>query len=156
MKTKIILLAAMLTISGQGKAWIAYGFKSGMSRLDVTRHLYEKESLVITDGDRQTQAGPGGNRSQYQLIYCSTPQKLYLMRFRLGDSLEAFIAAKKKFEKRYGQPAPLDSRADYRDSANWKNVEVAFLWYLNESETILLTHTSEGTMAEFQDLSVCE
>ena len=155
MKTRIILLVTMLTISCQSKAWIAYGFKSGMSRLDVARLLYEKESLVVTDGDKQTYAGPGDDQSQYQFIYCSTPQKLYLMRFRLDDSFEAFIDAKKKFEKRYGEPAPLDSALDYRDSANWRNVEVAFLWYLNESETILLTHTDEGTTAEFQDLSVC-
>lgn len=127
-----------------------------MSRLDVTRHLYEKDSFVITDGDKQTKAGPENNQSQYQFVYCATPQKLFLMRFRLDDSFEAFIKTKKKFEKRYGQPAPLDTGSDYRDSANWENVEVAFLWHLNDSENILLIHAGNGTSAEFQDLSVCD
>ena len=154
--TRIILLAAMLAISGQGKAWIAFGFKSGMSRLDVTRHLYDRESFVITDNGLQTRAGPDGNRSQYNMVYCASPQKLYLMRFSLEDSLQAFVQTKAKFEKRYGQPTALNAASDYQDPETWKNVDVAFIWDLNESETILLRHDRDGTSAEFQDLSVCE
>ena len=153
---RIILLIAMLALSSQSKAWIAFGFKSGMSRFDVSRYLSDNESFVITDDEQQTYAGPRDNQSQYNLVYCSTPQKLFMMRFRLDDSFEVFVKTKEKFDKRYGEPTALDSKSDYRDSGAWETVDVSFLWDLNESETILLTHTSSGTSAEFQDLSVCE
>lgn len=146
----------MLVVSGQGKAWIAYGFKSGMSRFDVTRHLTDNESLVVIDDELQTRAGPGDNRSKYHLTYCSTPQKLYLMRFRLDDSLEAFVKAKEKYEKRYGEATPLNGESNYRNPATWNSANIAFIWDLNDSETILLKHDSEGSTAEFQDLSVCQ
>ncbi len=145
----------MLLWSGQGQAWIAYGFQSGMSRFAVTRHLADRASWVITDGERQTQAGPSENRAQYSLVYCSTPQKLYLMRFRLDGSLEAFAETREKFERRYGEPTPLQPQADSYDTAAWAEAEVSFLWDVNESETVLLTHSGGGTSAEFQDLSVC-
>ena len=154
--TRIALLITLLAISSQSKAWIAFGFKSGMSRFDVTRHLSDNESFVITDGDQQTYAGPEDDRTKYKLIYCSTPQKLFFMRFRLDDSLEAFVKTKEKFEKRYGEPTSLDSKSGAQYSDAWEDVDIAFLWDLNESETIFLSHTSNGTSAEFQDLSVCE
>ena len=68
----------MLIMSSQSKAWIAYGFQSGMSRFDVTRYLSDNESLVITEGAQQTYAGPNDNKTKYNLIYCSKPHKLYL------------------------------------------------------------------------------
>ena len=153
---RTIFLIAMLALSSQGKAWIAFGFKSGMSRFDVSRYLSDNESFVITDDEQQTYAGPMDNQSKYNLVYCSTPQKLFMMRFRLDDSLEVFVKTKEKFDKRYGEPTAIDSKSDYRDAEAWQNVDVSFLWDLNESETILLTHSSNGTSAEFQDLSVCE
>ena len=67
-------MIALLVISGQGKAGIAYGFKSGMSRFDVSRLLSDKESFVILDGERQTRAGPESNQSRYNLIYCGVAQ----------------------------------------------------------------------------------
>lgn len=145
----------MLLWTGQGKAWIAYGFQSGMSRFSVTRLLSDNASWVITDGERQTQAGPSENRAQYSLVYCSTPQKLYLMRFRLDDSLQAFVETRQKFERRYGEPTALQPQADFYDAAAWADAEVSFLWDVNESETVLLMHSGSGTSAEFQDLSVC-
>ena len=54
MKIKTTLLIAMLIISGQSKAWIAYGFKSGMSRFDVVESLSDKESFVVTEDARLT------------------------------------------------------------------------------------------------------
>ncbi len=154
-KIRIILLIAMLSIYSQSKAWIAYGFKSGMSRFDVVRYLSEKESLVITDGAQQTYAGPINDRAKYNLIYCSTPQKLYLMRFSLDDTLEEFVKTKEKYEKRYGKPTSLGSKSDNWDSETWENIDTSFIWDTTEYETILLTHTTNGTIAEFQDLSVC-
>ena len=130
----------MLVISSQSKAWIAYGFKSGMSRFDVIRYLSDNESMVITDGEQQTYAGPEDNKAKYNLIYCSIPQKLYLMQFSLDDSLEVFVKTK----------------ANYQDSEAWENIDISFIWDINEFETILLTHTGQETSAEFQDLSVCE
>lgn len=153
---RVILAIALLVISSQSQAWIAYGFKSGMSRLDVSRLLFDNESYLVTDGERQTHAGPKDNRSKYALVYCATPQKLYLMRFSLDDSLETFIETKAKFEKRYGEPTPLNARPNFRNPEIWENADIAFIWDLNESETILLKHTRNGTSAEFQDLSVCE
>ena len=153
---KICLFIALLAISCEGNAWIAFGFKSGMSRFDVSRHLSDNESFVITNGEQQTRAGPEDNRSKYVMTYCATPQRLYLMRYGLDDSLEAFIETKNKFEKRYGQPTPLYAEPDYRDPDTWENADIAFIWDLNETETILLRHGGNETRAEFQDLSVCE
>jgi hypothetical protein len=155
-QTRIILLIAILVMSSQSKAWIAYGFKSGMSRFDVIRNLSDNESLVITDGAQQTYAGPEDNKAKYNLVYCSKPQKLYLMQFSLDDSLEVFVKTKEKYEKRYGEPTPLDNKSDYWESEHWENVDISFIWDLNESETILLKHNKKGTSAEFQDLSVCK
>jgi hypothetical protein len=152
MKTRILLLIAMIMISSPVAAWIAYGFHSGMSRFEVTRQLSEKESLVVTEGIQQTFAGPDDNSEKYNLIYCSSPQKLYLMKFRLADSPAEFVKAKEKFEKRYGEAEGPD---DW-ESANWEDAEISFIWDLNESETILLTRNGTGTGAEFQDLSVCK
>ena len=154
-KIRIFALIAMLVISSQSKAWIAYGFTSGMSRFDVIRYLSDNESLVITDGAQQTYAGPEDNKTKYNFNYCSKPQKLYLMKFSLDNSLEAFVKTKEKYERRYGEPAPLEYKSDNWESGNWKYVDISFIWDLNESETILLTHSKNGTSAEFQDLSVC-
>jgi hypothetical protein len=151
MRKRIILLIAMMIMSSPGAAWIAYGFQSGMSRFEVSRQLSEKGALVITVGAQQTFAGPGDNQRKYNLIYCSSPQKLYLLKFRLADSQAEFVKAKKKYEKRYGKPEGPD---DW-DSTNWGDVEISFIWDLNESETILLTRSASETSAEFQDLSVC-
>ena len=146
----------MLVMSSQSKAWIAYGFKSGMSRFDVIRYLSDNESLVITDGAQQTYAGPEDNKTKYNFNYCSKPQKLYLMKFSLENSLEVFVKTKEKYEKRYGEPTPLDYKSDNWESENWEYVDISFIWDLNESETIVLTHSKNGTHAEFQDLSVCK
>ena len=156
MKTRIIVLIAMLVISGQSKAWIAYGFKSGMSRFDVQGYLSEKESFVITENAQQTLAGPDDHISKYNLVYCSTPQKLYLMKFRLSDSLLVFEQVKEKYERRYGKPESSGQASDYLDNENWEASSISLLWVINESETILLTHSNQGTVAEFQDVSVCK
>ena len=145
----------MLAMPGQGKGWIAFGFQSGMSRFDVVRHLSDNESLVITDGATQTYAGPEDDESKYNLVYCSKPQKLYLMQFKLAASRAAFMETKKKFEKRYGKPRRLDSESGNWESENWENVSIAFMWDLNEFETIVLEHRDNETSADFQDLSVC-
>ena len=152
MKTRIILLVSLLVVPGPSAAWIAYGFQSGMSRFEVTGHLFDKESLVITEGEQQTLAGPDDNKTKYNLVYCSSPQKLYLLRLRLADSRADFVKVKDKYEKRYGKPDGLDAW----ESANWEDVDVSFIWGLNESETILLTHSNNQTSAEFQDLSICK
>ena len=153
---RILILTALLVISGQGKAWIAFGFKSGMSRFDVARYLSDNETWAIADGARHTDAGPQDDRFKYQRVYFAKPQKLYLMQFRPGDSLEQFEQMRDKFEKRYGEPTPLKPVPDYLESSRWPDTEVAFIWDLNEYETILLQHDRDGTRAEFQDLSVCE
>ncbi|MBT8125094.1 MAG: hypothetical protein KJO81_09745 [Gammaproteobacteria bacterium] len=155
-KTRILVLLAMLIISSQSKAWIAYGFTSGMSRFDVSRHLSENGSLVTTEGAQQTFAGPEDNKTQYNLNYCSRPQKLYLMQFSLDHSLEVFVKTKEKYERRYGEPTPLDNKTDSLESGNWEHTNISFIWDLNESETIVLAHSKNGTHAEFQDLSVCK
>ncbi len=155
-KVAFFSLLAMLAIPSQSEAWIAYGFVSGMSRFEVYRRLSENESLFIADDDRQTHAGPKDNKTQYNFIYCSTPQRLYLMRYSLDDSRAQFLKTKEKFERRYGEPTPLYSNSDYSDSTAWDNAQIFFMWDLGESETILLTHDSDGTRVEFQDLSVCE
>ena len=152
MKTRIILLITLAIVSSPVMAWIAYGFQSGMSRFEVTGHLFDKESLVITEGAQQTLAGPGDNKEKYSLVYCSSPQRLYLLKLRLAGSRAEFVKTKEKYEKRYGKPDGLDAW----ESANWEDVDVSFIWGLNESETILLTHSNNQTSAEFQDLSVCK
>ena len=152
MRIRTILLIALLIMSSPTAAWIAHGFKSGMSRFEVTGQLSDKASLVITEGAQQTFAGPDDNKTKYTLVYCSSPQKLYLMKFGLADSRMEFAKTKQKYEKRYGKPEGLD---DW-ESANWEDTDVSFIWDLNESETILLTHNSNGSSAEFQDLSVCQ
>jgi hypothetical protein len=156
LKARIILLIAVLAVPGQSQAWIAYGFKSGMSRFDVERYLSEKESLVISEDAGQTFAGPDGSDSRYDLIYCATPQKLYLMKFRLSDSLTVFKKTKEKYEKRYGKPEGLGHGSDDWGTNSWDSVDISLMWVINESETILLTHDGQGTVAEFQDVSVCK
>jgi hypothetical protein len=152
MKTRIILLITLSIMSSSAAAWIAYGFQSGMSRFEVTGHLFDKESLVITEGAQQTFAGPDDNKTKFNLVYCSSPQKLYLLKLRLTDSRADFVKTKQKYEKRYGNPAGLDAR----ESTNWEDADVSLIWDLNESETILLTHSNNQTNAEFQDLSICK
>jgi hypothetical protein len=152
MKTRIFLLIATLIVPGQGMAWIAYGLKSGMSRFEVARHLSDKESFVIVEGEGQTVAGPAGDPEKYSLSYCSSPEKLYLLKFRLAGSLAEFVKTKQKYEKRYGKP---DGPGDWK-SLDWEVADITFIWELNESETILLTHANNETSAEFQDLSVCD
>ena len=152
MKTRIVLFIAMLIVSGPGVAWIAYGFQSGMSRFEVTRQLTDKESLVITQGAQQMFAGPDDNRTKFNLVYCASPQKLYLLKFRLTDSRVDFVKAKDKYEKRYGKP---DGSDDW-ESMSWGDVDSSLIWHLNESETILLARSNNETSAEFQDLSVCK
>jgi len=152
MKLTIILLVATLIMPSPAAAWIAYGFKSGMSRFEVTGYLADKKSLVITEGAEQTFAGTGDNPAKYNLVYCSSPQKLYLLKFRLEDSPAQFDKTRQKYEKRYGNPDVLNDWG----SENWEDADVALIWDLNESETILLTHGSDGSSAEFQDLSVCK
>ena len=156
MKIKTIVLIAMLVISGQSEAWIAYGFKSGMSRFDVVKSLSGKESFVVTEDARQTFAGPADNTKKYNLVYCSTPQKLYLMKFRLADSLAVFMQAREKYEKRYGKPEGLGYVSDNPESESWEDADISLLWDINEFETVLLTHGKNGTSAEFQDVSVCQ
>ena len=142
----------MSVVSSPSAAWIAYGFQSGMSRFEVTGHLFDRKSLVITEGAQQTLAGPDENQTKYNLVYCSSPQKLYLLKLRLADSRADFVKTKEKYEKRYGKPDGLGAW----ESTNWEDVEVSFIWGLNDSETILLTHSNNQTSAEFQDLSVCK
>jgi hypothetical protein len=62
------------------------------------------------------------------------------------------VKAKKKYEKRYGKP---EGSHDW-DSTHWEDVEISFIWDVNEFETILLTRSANETSAEFQDLSVCQ
>jgi len=155
LKAKIIALIALLVVSGPGQAWIAYGFRSGMSRFDVEKYLSEKDSLVISEDAQQTLAGPDGSNTRYSLVYCSTPQKLYLMKFRLSDSLAEFRQTREKYERRYGKPEGIGQAPDDWENGNWETSAVSLVWMVNESETILLTHGDQGTVAEFQDVSVC-
>jgi hypothetical protein len=156
MNIRLTILIAAMIIPGQSEAWIAYGFKSGMSRFDVTRYLYEKERFDISGDDQQSVAATDDGEIIYRLVYCSTPQKLYLMKFRLVDSPAVFMKTLEKYEKRYGEPEGLNDVPDYRESDNWEDVDVSLIWDLNESETILLTHNSNGTITEFQDISICQ
>ena len=156
MKIATILLITLLLLPGKSAAWIAYGFSSGMSRFDVAGYLSERELQVITDGAGRTLVGSGDDGTEYDLVYCSTPQKLYLMRFRLVDSPSVFIKTLQKYQKRYGKPEGLDQAPADWQTANWKDVQVSLIWHLGDAETILLTHGSDGSSAEFQDLSVCQ
>ena len=155
MTVRLIVLITLFMLSSQSHAWIAFGFKSGMSRFDVNRYLAERESFVITEGAQHTFAGPADNRSQYNLVYCSTPQKLYLMKYSMVDSPEVFLQTAEKFEKRYGKLAGADYRTEYWKSGNWADLDISLIWDISESETILLTHRDNATSAEFQDVSVC-
>ena len=156
MKTRMILTLALLLGSAQSEAWIAYGFKSGMSRFEVTRNLSENHSLVVSEGAQQTLAGPDDESIRYYMTYCSTPQRLYLMKFNLPGSPEAFVEASKKYERRYGKPEGLNPLASGLDAVNWTESEISLIWHLSESETLLLSHDGSGTRAEFQDVSVCD
>lgn len=156
MKIRIIVLLAALLVTRQSEAWIAYGFQSGMSRFNVIRYLSDRESLVITEDTQQTIASTSDNKTKYNLFYCATPQKLYLMQFRLADSRAVFLQTLEKYEKRYGKPEGLNDGSGHWKSGNWEAVDVSLIWHLNESETILLTHGKNGTSAEFQDVSVCK
>jgi len=155
MKTRVALLIVVLMIPCQVKAWIGFGFQSGMSRFQVTRQLHEKESFEITGDDQYTIATTGDGEIIYQLAYCSSPQKMYLMKLRLDDSPAEFMKTLEKYEKRYGKPEGLEPIPDYRESDHWEDVAISLIWDLNEYETILLTRNSYGTVTEFQDTSIC-
>ena len=122
----------------------------------VVESLSDKESFVVTEDARQTFAGPADNTTKYNLVYCSTPQKLYLMKFRLADSHAVFMQAREKYEKRYGKPEGQDYISDNLATGNWEDAVISLIWDINEFETILLTHGKNGTSAEFQDVSVCQ
>ena len=148
-----VLIAAML-FPGQGLGWIAYGFKSGMSRFEVAAQLAEDPSLLTTEQAGQTLAATRDGQASYVLEYCSSPHRLYLMKFGLPDSREVFERTLAKFERRYGSPEGLDKAAAYlRDDG--RDIEVMLIWNLNDAETILLTRDAGGMRAEFQDVSVC-
>lgn len=155
-KAVVAAWLALLALPVPGHAWLAHGFGSGMSRVDVSRYLSDKELAVITESDRQTFAGESGERPRYHLVYCSSPQKLYQMTFRLGDSPSAFVKTLQKYEKRYGAPEGLEQPPGSWNRDNWLNTRVSLIWHLGDSETILLTHDKDGSSAEFQDLSVCQ
>ena len=97
MKIAASLFIALLFFPCQSQAWIAYGFSSGMSRFDVARYLSERELQVITDGAESTLAGNSDSSTKYDLVYCSTPQRLYLLKYRLLDSPAAFAKILKKY-----------------------------------------------------------
>ena len=155
MKTPLAVLIAALLFPCQGLGWIAYGFKSGMSRFDVARQLAEDPSVLTTEQAGQTLAATRDGRPRYVLGYCSSPHRLYLMKFALPDSREVFARTLAKFERRYGSPEALDKAAAYLRADGQEDIEVTLIWNLNESETILLTRDAGGTRAEFQDVSVC-
>jgi hypothetical protein len=155
MKFLTIPLLAALLVPGEGMAWIAYGFKSGMSRFEVASQLSEHTSLAVTEGARETLVHAIADDTGYSLVYCSTPQKLYLMKFGLPDSAQEFARTLAKFERRYGEPEGLERAASYLNPGKWDDAEVSLIWNLNEFETILLTRDAEGARAEFQDVAVC-
>ena len=155
MKARVLALIAMLIVPCAAGAWIAYGFKSGMSRFDATSHLADRQSLAITEGMRQTLAGSADGDLVYDLVYCATPQRLYLMRYRLPDTPAAFVRTLEKFERRYGEPEGLGDISAQLDPAAWEHAVITLLWNLNEAETILLTRDADGARVEFQDVSVC-
>jgi hypothetical protein len=156
MKITIAMLVAMLLVPCQSEAWIAYGFRSGMSRFEVSKYLAAREFPVVTESAQQTFAGAGDSATKYNMVYCSTPQKLYLMKYWLDDSPEVFVQTLEKYEKRYGKPEGLEDLAGYLNSRNWQDTDFSLIWDLRESETILLTHDLDGTRTEFQDISVCK
>ena len=155
MKAPLAALIVAMLFPCQGFGWIAYGFKSGMSRFDVAAQLAENKALLITEKARQTLAVTLDGEPGYALEYCSSPHRLYLMKFALPDSREAFAQALAKFERRYGSPEGLDEAEEYLRLDDRTDFEVTLIWNLNESETILLTRDAGGLRAEFQDVSVC-
>jgi hypothetical protein len=78
------------------------------------------------------------------------------MKFRLSDSLAAFVKAKGKYVKRYGKPEGSGQASDYLENEDWETTRISLIWVINEFESILLTHSHDGTVAEFQDVSVCQ
>ena len=149
-------MALLLLGIGQAQAWIAYGFTSGMSRFVVESNLAEDGSLVVTGAEGETLAGPENSKTRYYLAYCSSPQILFRLRYRLAETRDVFDATRHKFERRYGTP---DSNGDLDPLASaeeWRNADVSLIWQLNNGETVLLEHDRDGTIAEFQDLSVCQ
>jgi hypothetical protein len=155
MKKKLIGLAALLLVSSPCGAWIAYGFQSGMSRFDVATHLADRGFRVTSEDGRQTLAVDSDTGTSYTMVYCSTPQKLYRMKFRLADSPDAFAGALQKYERRYGKPEGLDGVTGQARPRGPDNAEVFLIWYLSESETLVLTRGSDGANVEFQNVSVC-
>lgn len=155
MTARSILLLVAVALPCQAQAWIAYGFKSGMSRFDVGEQLAEKDSMVITESPRQTDAGSQSDARQYRLVYCSTPQLLYLMRYRLPDDPASFARTLQKLERRYGEPEGLGDSFALPDSIDRPDETLTAIWSLNEFETILLTRDRSGIHVEFQDVSVC-
>ena len=152
MKPRLILFFAMLCACSQAQAWIGYGFKSGMSRYVVESHLADNGLSLVSAAERETLAGPDPGEIRYRMLYCSTPQVLYRMLYRLADTHEEFVATRHKFERRYGTPEGVDAGS----SENWRNADVSLIWHISDSETILLQHDRSGTVAEFQDVSVCQ
>lgn len=155
MPLRSILLVIAIALPCRADAWIAYGFKSGMSRFDVTERLSERELQVITQGLRQTDAASRAGEQQFRLVYCSTPQLLYLMRYRLPDDPASFAKTLRKLERRYGEPEGLGDSSAYRDSIDQPGAKLTAIWNLNEFETILLIRDQSGMHVEFQDVSVC-
>ena len=153
--SKTILLAAALLLPCQSFAWIAYGFKSGMSRFDVSELLAERDSLVITEAARQTEVRGSTDDRQYSLVYCATPQRLYLMRYRLPDDPESFVQTLQKLESRYGEPEGLGDSFAYTHSKDQQDAKLTAIWNLNEYEPVLLIRDQNGMQVEFQDVSVC-
>ena len=156
MKARILLLLVTLFAAGQAQAWIAYGFKSGMSRFSVEGYLADDSTLVVTGAEAETFAGPENSRTLYHLVYCSSPQILYRMKFRLLDTHDEFVATKTKFERRYGTPESSGDVVAADSSEDWQNTDVSLIWSISDTETILLEHDRDGTTAEFQDVSVCQ
>ena len=149
MISRTILLLAVLLVPAHSEAWIAYGFKSGMTRFQVAQSLSENHSLVVTEDEQQTRAGPADENPRYFLNYCSRPQKLYMMQYSLPGSPQAFSEAREKYEKRYGEP-------EQQDATQQTGSGEYLIWHLNEAETLLLRLDDNRTLAEFQDVSVCE
>ena len=155
MLAKSILLFSALLLPCQVFAWIAYGFKSGMSRFDAAGHLADRQSLVVTEDSGHTLASSTDGGLRYELVYCASPQLLYLMRYRLPDSRAAFSKALQKFTGRYGEPEGIDEVSAVLESPAWESADISLLWSLNESETVLLARDRDGSRVEFQDVSVC-
>jgi hypothetical protein len=154
-KAKIILLASLLLVSPQGAAWIAYGFQSGMSRFDVAAQVADRGGRVTTEDGRQMYAVSADEQTSYQMLFCSTPQKLYLMRYSPADSPETFAFLLRKYQRRFGEPEGPDDVSVYRQAEAWENADIALIWHVSESETLLLTHDGDGIGVEFQNVSVC-